>query len=274
MKSALSLMLIVCLVVSALPVTAQEQKAKPGAFDLRGPASQTAAGPLAGAVTREAVRIAAAGWAISSDGSTVQQGNKPTAKSSWLRMRTIEPGAEIVLTVKGAPPDRRYFVLIDESEVTLLNLTDPALPRAVRDVLRDAASDHPDYFPAARHGGTYRLEDDVRLGPDGVFLGSLKIAELDQVVEQIAQNSVAEISVLTRHIKRAVGWGAAIGAGAGLVTGLLISNRCVKSHVCEKGAWIVVAPFYAAFGGGTGSGIGAVLGAGRGRIQDVIYRAP
>jgi hypothetical protein len=274
MKSALSLILIVCLVVSALPVTAQEQTATPGAFDLRSPASQAAAGSLARAVAREAVRLAAAEGSIPSGGDIVEEGHKPAAKSNWLRVRAIEPGTEVFLTVKGAPPDRRYFVLVDESELTFLNLTDATLPRAARDVLRDVASDHPEYLPAAQRGETFRLEENVRLGPDGVFVGGVKIAELGQIIEQIAQNSVAEISVSTRHIKRAVGWGAVIGAGAGLVTGLLISNQCVKSHACEKGTWIVVAPIYAAFGGGTGSGIGAVLGASRGKTQDVIYRAP
>jgi hypothetical protein len=255
-------------------VTAQEQTATPGAFDLRGPVSHATAGPLARAVAREAVRLAAAGGSIPSGGDTVQQGNTPAAKSNWLRVRAIEPGAEIALTVKGAPPDRRYFVLVDESELTFLNLNDPTLPRAAKDVLRDVASDHPEYFPAAQQGETYRLEENVRLGPDGVFLGGLKIAELDQVVGQIARNSVAEINVLARPIKRGVGWGAVIGGGASLVTGLLLSNRCAASHECEKGAWIVAAPLFAVFGGGIGSGIGAVLGAAWGKTQDLIYRAP
>src|SRR5204862_6222351 len=123
-------------------------------------------------------------------------------------------------------------------------------------------------------GETYRLEGNVRLAPGGVFLGGLKIAGLDQVVGQITRNSVAEISVLARPIKRGVGWGAAIGGGAGLLTGILLSNRCAGSHECEKGTWIVVAPLFAAFGGGIGTGIGAVLGAASGKTQDLIYRAP
>jgi len=42
MKSALSLTLIVCIVVSALPVTAQAQVERPGSFDLGGPATMPA----------------------------------------------------------------------------------------------------------------------------------------------------------------------------------------------------------------------------------------
>jgi hypothetical protein len=50
MKSALSLTLIVCLVASALPVTAQGLAEMPVPFDTRGSATPATAGPLARAV--------------------------------------------------------------------------------------------------------------------------------------------------------------------------------------------------------------------------------
>ena len=57
MKSVLSLTLIVCLLESALPLTAQEQTERTG--------------PLAKAVTREAVRLATAGETTSSTAAAV-----------------------------------------------------------------------------------------------------------------------------------------------------------------------------------------------------------
>jgi hypothetical protein len=272
MKSALSLMLIVCLVASALPVTAQEQTATPGAFDLRGSTSQATAGPLARAVAREAVRLAAAVGSIPSGGDTVQQGNKSAVKSNWLRIRTIAPGSEIVLTANGAPPDRRYFVLVDESELTFLNLTDPTLPRAARDVLRDVVSDHPEYFPAAQQGKTFRLEENVHLGPDGVFLGGLKVAELDQVVQQIARNSVSEISVVTRATRRGIKWGSLIGTGAGLTIGLLIQIPYCRQHSCDSQGGLIT-PLITMLSAGIGTGLGALIGAAY-QTRDVIYSAP
>ena len=272
MKSALSLLLIVCLVVSALPVTAQEQTPTPGAFALRSPASQAAAGPLARAVVSEAVRLAAAEGSIPSGDDTVQEGQKPAGKSNWLRVRAIEPGTEVFLTVKGAPPGRRYFVLVDESELTFLNLTDATLPRAARDVLRDVASDHPEYFPAAQRGETFRLDENVRLGPDGVFLGGLKIAELDQVVEQIARNSVSEISVVTRATRRGVKWGSLIGTGAGLTIGLLIQIPYCRQHSCDSQGGLIT-PLITMLSAGIGTGLGALIGAGY-QTRDVIYRGP
>jgi hypothetical protein len=277
MKSALSLMLIVCLVASALPVTAQEQTATPEAFDLRGSTSQATAGPLARAVAREAVRLAAAGGSRPPRGDTVQQGNKTAAKSSWSRVRTIAPGSEIVLTVKGAPPDRRfvdrrYFVLVDESELTLLNLADPTLSRAARDVLRDVASDHPEYFPAAQQGKTFHLDENVHLGPDGVFLGGLKVAELDRLVEEIARNRVSEITVVTRATRRGVKWGSLIGTGAGLTIGLLIQIPYCRQHSCDSQGGLIT-PLITMWSAGIGTGLGALIGAGY-QTRDVIYRAP
>ena len=272
MKSALSLILIVCLVASALQVTAQERTATPGAFDLRGSTSQATAGPLARAVAREAVRLAAAGGSIPPGGDTVQQGNKTAAKSDWSRVRTIAPGSEIVLTAKGAPPDRRYFILVDESELTFLNLTDPTLPRAARDVLRDVVSDHPEYFPAAQQGKTFRLEENVYLGPDGVFVGGLKIAELDQVVEEIARHRVSEISVVARATRRGVKWGSLIGTGAGLTIGLLIQVPYCRQHSCDSQGGLIT-PLITMWSAGIGTGLGALIGAGY-QARDVIYRAP
>ena len=85
MKSALSLTLIMCLVASALPVTAQEK------------------GPLARAVTREAVRLAA-----------VQLGGTP-AESNWSHVRGLAPGTEVIVTVRGSKFARCTFVQADES---------------------------------------------------------------------------------------------------------------------------------------------------------------
>ena len=85
MRSTLSLTLIVCLVASALPVTAQER------------------GPLARAVTRESVRLAA-----------VQSGGTP-ADSNWSHVRGLAPGTDVVVTVRGSKFARCTFVQADES---------------------------------------------------------------------------------------------------------------------------------------------------------------
>ena len=85
MKSILSLTSIMCLVASALPVTAQEK------------------GPLARAVTLASVRLAAE-----------QSGGTP-AESNWSRVRGLAPGTDVVVTVRGSKSARCTFVQADES---------------------------------------------------------------------------------------------------------------------------------------------------------------
>src|SRR5438876_3645065 len=151
MKSAVSLTLIVSLIGSALPATAQERLDEP------------ASGPIARTVGREAARLVAS------------QPDEP-ADQDWSDVRKLRPGTEIVVTAKGSPPVNRYFVTGDDSDLTLLNVSDPALPTAVSDVLRDVASTHPEYFQAAQKGGRFVLEKNVGVGPDGVFVAARKVA--------------------------------------------------------------------------------------------------
>jgi hypothetical protein len=166
MRSAVSLALVTSLIGSALPVAAQP--------------NTPMAGPIARSITREAARFA-----------TVQQ-SKPV-DSEWSRVRTLAPGTELIVIVKDSPPVNRYFVAGDESDLTVLNVGDPALPTAARDVLRDLASTHPEYLLAAQKRGEFALVKNVRVGPDGVFLADRKVADLAQVVEQYGRPDIAEI---------------------------------------------------------------------------------
>ena len=276
MTSALSLTLIMCLVASGLPATAQTEMSR--SFDLRGRTSQATPGPLTRAVTHEAVRLAAAGEPAG--GEAGQQSGKP-AQSNWSRVQALAPGTEIIVTVTGTPRGRRYFAAAatkssmlptfrlarpsaltdapsDEPDLIVLNVADLKLPPAVRDVLRTVASRHADYVLAAQNGGEFVLGKTVRMGPDGVFVADRKVADLGQIVENIERTDVLEISTRARHIGRSAKRGAGIGALAGAVT------------AGPFGIALTVAS------GVTGAGYGAIIGAlvGTAKKQDVIYRAP
>jgi hypothetical protein len=181
MKSVISLTLITGLMMSSVPIVAQEP-------------TVTTAGPLGRAVTREAARLSATGEPPSSGIETIQQGRKPAAESHWSRVRKLAPGTEITVTVKGSPPGQRHFVAADESDLTVLNVTHPMLSADARDVLRGLTSSHPEYFPAAEKGGQFVLEKNVRLGPDGMFIADRKVTDLTQVIEHIARTDVAQIT--------------------------------------------------------------------------------
>ena len=140
MNAALSLALILALMTSALPVTAQEQT-----------------GPLTRAAVREAVRLGAEDLTpLALDG--VRHGGKSPPHSDWSRVRGLE-GEEIILTIHGSHPGKRYVVrrFVDEFGLKVLNLTDPAIPAAAASVLADAAWWHADSFSKAQQGGSIRL---------------------------------------------------------------------------------------------------------------------
>ena len=158
---------------------------------------------------------------------TVQQGGT-SAEFNWSRVRQLAPGTLIIVTVRGAPSVQRYFVAGSESDLTALNLTDPVLPAAATHVLREMASRHPEYFAAMPKSGTFE-EGNVRVGRDGVFVATGKVADLGQVVETIARSDVAEIRgpVRVRGSVHGAILGTWLGSGVGLTFGTSASSAAL-----------------------------------------------
>ena len=153
MKSAFSIVILVCLVVS----------------------------PLGGCATIAGPRQISA-----------KPGSGTPPESDWSRVGKLAPAREVVVTIRGAQPRNRYFVLTDQSGVTVLNLTGPTLPGAATRVLRDMAARHPESLAAIQQSGASR-QDNVSVGRDGVFVANRKVAELGEVVQAIARSDVIEI---------------------------------------------------------------------------------
>jgi len=253
MKSAVSLTLIVCVTASVRPVTAQQPAAPP-----------VTVCPLTRAITREAARLPAAG--ASTAGEVVQQSRRPV-ESNWSRVRRLASGRAIVVTVNGSPPGQRLVVAVGEAGLTLLNLTDPALPAAARDVLRDMAANHPGFFPVADKQSF--VNGTVRVAPDGVFVTDRKVADLGQIVEHIPRTDVAEIKALSKSPQH---WRRWLGGIVGWEAGGLVGAGVAKAAGCEDtgcSGGVV-------YGGLGGAVLGAVLGrrADRAATDGVIYRAP
>ena len=271
MKSVLSLALIASLVTSAFPVTAKERAETPRSLDLRGPGPT--AGPIARAVTREAVRLAGGGEPRSSGGTP--------AESNWSRVRDLAPGTDIVVTVKGSLSAQRYLVAGNESDLSVLNLTDTTLPAAAKKALRDIASHRPESFSAAQKGEMFVVKKNVRMGPDGVFVADEKVADLGQVVEHIARTDVVEISALAkppiwhsvkRHSRIGVLAGAMIGAVLGISAGG--DSQC-RSECIPVGAVVGAGALIGLeMGAIVGTIVGTVAGVTNGKALAVVYRAP
>src|SRR5262245_14847461 len=189
----------------------------------------------------------------------------------WLRVRSLALGTKVVVEVEGAPPGERHIVRVDERLLTVVNVTNSRLPKAVVDVLQRAAALHPEYFSVAQQGGTVILEKGLRLQRDGVFVNSQQVATLAQIVEQIARRNVLEITRLQRgrgfwgHIGPLGGY--FIGAlSGGMAAGLVCQAAAGRSR-CDTGAFLL-----GSLVGGT-VGAGYVFRAARHETEEVIYRA-
>jgi hypothetical protein len=246
MREAIAVALTICLAASAIPVAAQDRIVTTG-------------GPIARAAMREAARL-----------GTAEQVT-PSAAADWARVRNLAPGTEIVVAVTGSPAGVRYVIVATDSDLTVLNATEQAVPPAARSVLRDVASEHPEYFAAAQQGSSFMLDNNVRLGPDGVFVANRKVADLGQVVERIVRSEVREIRSSMRPRGSVIG--AVGGAAGGLLLGYLAAvnlayKQCGDSCTDEKvliGLSLVGLPV-----------AGGVVGytAFRRQTSETVYRAP
>ena len=194
-------------------------------------------------------------------------------RTDWSAVRRIVAGTEVVLTVRGSEPGKRYFMRGTESALTVVDLTNTTLPDSTRTVLQDTVATHPESFDNAREGGTFLLANNVRLTRDGIFVSDRHIADLGQLVADVARQRVIEIrshGAQAQHMSGAAKGalvGAAIGGGLGLAASAAGSG-------CTGYCGILVPAIVGVF-----AGVGALIGLGSGdkthdEIQDIIYRVP
>ncbi len=191
--------------------------------------------------------------------------------SGWSRVRKLEPGTEVIITITGSQPGRRYVLWADESGVSVVNLSSPALPPRAASALRKAASNHPLYFTDALQIGPLALDRNVRLDSGAVFVDGAKVATLEQVVERITRPQVVEVRSPSRDysVKKRVGIGIATGLGVGLLLGRLneYPGGCDDPGLATE--------IGAAWGLGLGAAAGLLIGSMNAAKHDTaIYRAP
>lgn len=138
--------------------------------------------------------IAACIWAAWTVVSVAAPAAAQPTPDIWGHLRGLAPGTEILVTLRGSDgPGKRYFLAATDSELTTLNLTDPRLPRDARNVLRNVAETNTEFLLATENGGTL-TDEDVRLGPAGIYVGKDKVGEMAQVVERVSRDQIVAVT--------------------------------------------------------------------------------
>jgi hypothetical protein len=154
---------------------------------------------------------------------------------TWSRLRTLKPGTPITVTVQAGYPTKRYVVLPDESNLIVLNVDYPGLPLAAARILRDMATNHPEYFAAVE--AQVFVERDLRMGPSGVFFADRKVADLGQVVERISRTDIETGTSITVTAQAGLPRGAKVALGVGVgVAVCFVVPYCrifVFCHTCN-----------------------------------------
>lgn len=154
-------------------------------------------GPLARAIPAEAARLAA-------------EAPQPSDPAGWRAVLALQAGTPIELTTEtiAAP---RIFVAADDTSVTVLNLG--VLPERARRYLLDAARANPAAVAATARGAAKALNEFV-IGPDGVFLRGVKLAEREDVIARVRAEDVVAVSA--GLIRRGSAGAATVWAALGL----------------------------------------------------------
>ncbi len=106
----------------------------------------------------------------------------------WKRVQRLDPGSKVKVTVEGARPAERYFVQLNSTDLVVLNLTAPEVPKTR---LIEMTRDNPEWM--ANAGTAIYRDNSIRIGPDGVFNKDRKVCELATVLERIPRAKVSDV---------------------------------------------------------------------------------
>jgi hypothetical protein len=210
-------------------------------------------GPIASAVTREAVRIA--------------QQPPSTIHDDWSRVVAVAPGTYIALTrTADSAPIHRLLVGADEWGIVVLDLTNPALPKRVAGTLASLAAARPRTLVGVLDSNDVFEADEVQLGPGGLFLRGRaphKLAERAAILMRVPRQEVGEVVTSVIHSSAAAtSLAAAGGALLGWVAAVNIAQHCE----CSGGPWFALIGIPLAVTSG-------VYASSRETVTTVVYRA-
>jgi hypothetical protein len=150
----------------------------------------------------------------------------------WSEVHAWKPGWEVTAVTAKSDLRHGYFIAADAAGLTMLSVSGVALRADALKTLRRAIVEHPDYFPVPDHV-TFKLDERVSLGSDGLFVGGQKVAEYDEIVRRIARTDVEAGTVVLNVTKEwsnarqiMVTLGLAIAAGMTTMLIVCAAQRC------------------------------------------------
>lgn len=205
---------------------------------------------------------------LASTPATAQDANPPApaGTSTWSALSDLHSGTEVTMQVNLARYGHRYFVAASDTEVTVLNMSDPWVPPAARETLRHLAFYQPQYLLG--RGGQDFVHRNIRVTADAVYVADEKVIDLADTVQRFAREDVREIKHAPRT-STGQALGMIVGGLSGTIAGAVFGHREFE-HYKPAGAFLV---------GTSGYFFGLALGRLTGSLIDpqpkaLIYRAP
>lgn len=164
----------------------------------------------------------------------------PAVRSDWTYVRAIEPRSRIRVSAVGlGDRDHQYFVSASDRTLTLLTVG--ALPRSAKQLVLKLAGSHPELFIRPEKWMEF-AEGKVRANPDGVFVGSRKVADLSDVAKTVDAGDVAQVSVWVKDDRpRPIPIDPAVAGAAALLPLSALALACGDGGHCSSGvAWGVL----------------------------------
>jgi hypothetical protein len=185
----------------------------------------------------------------------------------WTGVVRLPVGTEVLVSTTTEALQRGRVVDVEGDGLTLLNATDPSLPRQVRRAAERALARSAPALAGVLDGGALSV-DNVRFSNDGVFVEGLRVVAIDQVLRRIGVGDVEQVRLQPRGSGGL--WAAIALTSAGAVLGISAGRRGGPEP--ELGA--------RAFAGALMIGVGTVITVVEARrrqetdAQRVVYRRP
>lgn len=129
----------------------------------------------------------------------IQAGSPADSDVAWSKIRQLAAGTPLTVTTKGESASARYVLSVDGTTLRVLNTSIAGLSAEAANVLRRTASEHASAF-VVTPGHSLMADKQVVLASTGLFVRDQKVADDNQIVQEIARVDVENSVVLLGNV--------------------------------------------------------------------------